>query len=364
MNIFEYIDNYGIYSFEEVPINEVDEVIFSFLSYVNFNEILDKKSKITISDVGRIHFGMYKMDQKHIIAVRSATKIFDYLKDSKRYRNCLLFNYVYKANNDVQFSALSIEYMKNCVYVSYEGTDQMFSGWKENFILCYKYPTLSHSMAIDYLNDNYSFSNKKLIVGGHSKGGNLAMVAAMNANLLVKNKIKKILNVDGPGLLEEQYKSNSFRKILNKYVHVIPDSSVVGMMLYNTNEYVVKSRTKSILAHDIVNWEVNDDKFVNCELSFYSKQLREEILGWLSKYNVIDKKEFIYNLDYVFKTAKVTSILQLKENKKYVMDLIYDSKYLDSESKKYISELISIFIKVYGDSKLEEFKSNRLKDFV
>ena len=36
MNIYDYIDQYGMYSFLEKEINEVDYVIFSFLSYANF----------------------------------------------------------------------------------------------------------------------------------------------------------------------------------------------------------------------------------------------------------------------------------------------------------------------------------------
>lgn len=357
MNVYDYIDNYGIYSFEEKPLNDVDCVIFSFLPYVNFDGIFKGKEKISIKDVGRIRFGMYKMDKKHIMAVREATKMFDYFKDSKRYRDCLLYNYVYVADHEKQFSAISIEYMKNKVYVSYEGTDQNFSGWKENFILSYKFPTISHMLAIDYLNKNFSFSNKELIVGGHSKGGNLALVAGAYSNFLVRHKIKKIVNADGPGLLAKQFNSKNYKRILNKYVHYVPDSSVVGVLLNNSNFFVIKSSVQNILSHDIFYWIIGDDyNFVKSELSLYSNKLSDQLDEWLDKYNDIDKKQFVDNLDYIFKSAGVVSIIQLSDNIKDVLRLIKDSKYLDNESKKMINELLAIFVKVYGDSKFEELR--------
>ena len=39
MTLFDYIDKYGDYTFYEKSINEVDNIIFSFLSYVNFHNI-------------------------------------------------------------------------------------------------------------------------------------------------------------------------------------------------------------------------------------------------------------------------------------------------------------------------------------
>ena len=159
----------AVYSFDEKPINLVDKVIFSFLSYVNFQEIVDY-SKITIKEAGRIHLGMHKLDEVNIIAVKEANKLLRHIKDTKRYKDCFLYNYVYEGTEHLQFSAICIEYQKNKVYVSYEGTDQLISGWKEDIVLAYRTNTLSHKKAIKYLNKYFTFSNKQLIIGGHSKG--------------------------------------------------------------------------------------------------------------------------------------------------------------------------------------------------
>ena len=115
MNIYNYIDDFGIYTFEEKPINLIDKVIFSFLSYVNFVGIVDY-NKITIKEAGRIHLGMHKLDEVNIIALKEANKLLRHIKDTKRYKDCLLYNYVYEGTEHLQFSAICIEFQKNKVF--------------------------------------------------------------------------------------------------------------------------------------------------------------------------------------------------------------------------------------------------------
>ena len=88
MNIYDYLDNYGMYTFEEKPINLVDKVIFSFISYVDFRGIV-KNKKITIKEAGRMHLGLHKLEEVNIIAVKEANKLLRHLKDTNRFKNCL-----------------------------------------------------------------------------------------------------------------------------------------------------------------------------------------------------------------------------------------------------------------------------------
>ena len=69
-------------------------------------------------------------------------------------------------------------------------------------------------------------------------------------------------------------------------------------------------------------------------------------------------KTFVDNLDYLFRTAGIVSIIQLRDDIRNVIKLISDSKVLDNESKKMLNELMIIFIKVYGDSKIEELRKS------
>lgn len=354
MDIYNYIDSYGMKTFEEYPFNEVDAVLFSFLSYADYEDIVEKE-KIIIKDVGRMHLGLHNKKERNIIAVRDATNLLMYIKDTKRYQNCYLYNYVYDISNDVQFSVISIEYQKNKVYVSYEGTNALISGWKENFVLSYAYPTESHKKAIEYLNKNYTFSNKQLIIGGHSKGGNLALVASMNANLLVRLKITKIYNIDGPGLLEEQYNSIRYKKILPKYEHIIPNESVVGIILHNDNTKVINSLVGGLLAHDIIYWKINKGKLVSDKLCSYSKELKKALDEYSKKYTKEELEEAVKDIYDLFVKCNIIELNDLK-NINNIKRIVNESKNLNENSRIIINSLIKTIINSLSNTIQNKFK--------
>lgn len=356
MNIYDYIDNYGIYSFEEKDFNEVDSMIFSFITYTNFIELFEEKNVLTINEMARINIGYHREKEKNIIAVKEGNKLLKYIKDVKRYKDCIVYNPEYIGNNKIQFGALTIEYKKENVFVAYEGTNQLFSGWKENFLLSYKFPTISHKLAIKYLNKNFTFSNKKIIVGGHSKGGNLALVAAMYSNLFVRNKIKYIYNGDGPGLLDNEFNSNRYKKIRNKYLHIIPDYSLIGLLLCTSNNKVVKCKYKNILSHNAIEWEIEDNHFKETTLSPMSTDIEKNLKEWFYKYNNQDKEEFVNNLIKVLDSAEVYSIIDIKEKHSKILNIVYETKDISNNTKKILIDFINIIIKSIANTKKEEFK--------
>lgn len=359
MNIYEYIDKNGDFTFEDKPLNQVDKVIFSFLSYANLDTVFADDLSLTIEEAGKQYLQLHPEKDINIIAIKEGNKLLKYIRNKNRYKDCRLYNYEYIGNEKVQFGVVSIEYLPNKVFVSFEGTDSLFSGWREDFVLGYQFPTLSQKMAIKYLNRHFTTSKKQLIVGGHSKGGNLALVASMYANVFVRNKIVEIINADGPGLLDNEYTSVRYMYIKDKYVHIIPNYSLVGLFLNHSNDFVVSSTAKSILAHNIVYWEIEDDHFVKTKLSAFSKELDSSIQKWFRKYNLEDKKAFINNLDYILKEANITSILEIKTKKRNLLNLIAKSKNMNNRTKKVLTEFIVLIIKCFGNVKKEE-----LKDFL
>ena len=137
----------------------------------------------------------------------------------------------------------------------------------------------------------------------------------------------------------------------------MPDYSVVGMFLENSNEVAVKAQTRSIYCHNIKYWEI-DKKFgfAKSKLSAYSKELKREIKIWLEKYDDQDKMELIDNLFYILDQANVSSILELKQENKKVIDLIYETKAITNKTKEMLEGLIKIIIKSYSYSTYNELK--------
>ena len=360
MDIFDYVEKYGNYSLEDIEFNEVDNLVFSSLSYINFLNIVSSNSigKITIKEASDKYFSLYPEDGNCILGVKYARRLLRIVKDSKRYGDLLLYNYVYEYRDDQQFGALTIELNKDLVYVSFEGTDQLVGGWREDFMLSYKFPVLSQRRAIDYVNKNFLFRRKNIILGGHSKGGNLAMVAGMYANFLVRDKIVAIYNNDGPGLLKEQYESKFYKYIEKKIIHIVPSYSVVGLLLsHGDNINVVRSFRKSIVSHMPYTWVVNDKGFEKCELSSFSSSLDKEIDNWLNNYSVEDRKRLINNLFGIFDKVGIDSLVDLIENKRLLLKLINESKELDEDTSLMIKSFVKILLESFKISAKEEVLS-------
>lgn len=360
MNVFSYIDKYGCYNFKEVEFNEVDNIIFSALAYVSLDKYVSNNrfNKRTIRDVGNKFFLDYDKKIKNITAVRNGIKILKYIKDTRRYGDLLLYNYSYIGNDKQQFSAITIEINKSWVYVAYEGTDQLISGWKEDFMMAYKFPILSQRRAIDYLNRHFLFNNKDIILGGHSKGGNLAMVAGMYANYWVKDRIVKIYNNDGPGLRKKEIESKYYKSIENKLIHIIPNYCLVGLLLRHTDNYIViRSTKKNIYSHALVTWVVKDNMLERSELSTFSKVLDEGVIKWLDQYDDEKREKFVEALFMIFDRANVVSLTDVLENKKLILKLIRESTGIDKETKNMIKDFIYVIFKYFKDTKVEEIES-------
>lgn len=356
MNLISYIDKYGCYSFEEVEFNEVDNLVFSSLAYVSLGKYVSNNrfNKKRLQDVGRLFFRDYDESQKNIIAVRGGIKILRSVMETRRYGSLLVYNYSYVGDDKQQFSAITIDIRKDLVYVAYEGTDQLISGWKEDFMMAYKFPVLSQRRAIDYLNRHFLFNNKDIILGGHSKGGNLAMVAAMYSNFWVKDRIISIYNNDGPGLRKKEIESKYYKSIASKIVHIIPNYSIIGLLLRHDSNYtVIRSFKKSIYAHDLLTWVVRGNQLERVSLSSFSQIMDEGMIKWLDKYDDETRKKFVDGLFLIFESANVTSIVDVLENKKLILKLIMETKEIDKDTKKMMKDFVYFIFKYFRDVKLD-----------
>lgn len=348
MNIYDYIEKNKDYTFKEKNITEIDCAIFSFISYIVLNKKYDYKKR-TIRDIS---INYLINTSKNIMALRDAYKLINILKDTIRYKDLIIYNYEYYNDSKIQFGALSILYDKNKVFVSFEGTDEYISGWKENLLLSTDFPTETQKLSIKYLNKHFTLSNKKLIVGGHSKGGNLALVSSMYANLIVRRKIKTIYSFDGPGLLEEYIDNRRINNIKDKYIHIIPNNSIVGVLLKNFNNNAVEVNS-NLFSHNLVYWNISNNKFKRDKISNFSKKIEKEFDRLIKITPNTELENLINSLDKIVREVGINSLLDLFNKKTIILNLVLESKKLNEESKKILINIIEIFIKSYIDSKKE-----------
>lgn len=346
MNIFNYIKKYGNYSFKERKFNEIDNVILSSLTYINFNDIVQNSfsNKLTIKEAAEMYFNLYgmKIDKNSIHALKIAVEILKIIMNTKRYKDILMHNYQYMSSDKFQFGAISFDIDKDLVYIGFEGTDHLISGWIEDFMISCTYPVAAQKLSIKYLN-RYLFNRKKIIIGGHSKGGHLSIISSMYSNYFVKRRILKIYSNDGLGIREKEYNSKKYKNIKDKIIKLVPEYSVVGHLLKSeVNMKTIKSTKKGLSSHHIDTWIINNNKFSRGKVSKFSKVLEKSIDKWLLEYTNDEKIKFIEVINNVCKNNQIETLYNIKGKKRLLIKEILDSTDTDIKVKEMFKKLYQI----------------------
>lgn len=343
MNVIEYIEKYGNLNFNEKPFNNVDKLIFANLSYVDYVDTISNndKNKRKLEEVANDFFNKKYQDKKNILAIKGGIKLLKLMASTKRYKDLLLYSYIHIVDNEQQFSAITIELNPTLVYVSFEGTDEMIIGWEEDFKLSYQFPVPSQRSAIKYLNKFFTFKKCDIIVGGHSKGGNLSLTVGMYSNFIVRHKIKEIYSFDGPGLLKKQLNSFKYRRVQKKYKHIVPNNSMIGMMLYSKENFVIKTNYVGLLSHYALNWQVDEFDFIKDNLLKSSIILSESLSKWIEKYNNKQKKQFVSEMFEVFKKNNVNTLLDFLKRPTALIKILSDSNKVSKQTSIMFREFVS-----------------------
>lgn len=346
-NIIDYTKYYGTKTFEEVPFNDIDALILAKLSYLNFSDVKSFFPN-TIEQISKEYF--YVMTNEKIKGKKNVYKythnLFGCIKNTPRFKNIKIINYERIVDSEKQFGAITFKY-NDWIYISYEGTNEYISGWREDFDLSNKYPVPSQKLAISYLNDAAK-GEKNIYVGGHSKGGNLAVVAAMESTEKVKDKIISVYDFDGPGVREQEFNSDKFQHLIPKIKKYVPKGSLIGMILYSTpNYYVVDSSNRGILQHHAVSWQCFGSYFILEKQNKSSITFSKSIKDFLKNNSEEDIRDFVAAIFDVLKKSDITST-EAVTIKKIIkcLNCVRTGK-LDENTKDKLMKLFNIILSLY-----------------
>lgn len=344
--INEYINNYKKRTFDMSPFNDVDNIIFATLSYIDFEGVIEEN--ITMQEIGKKYFSVHddKYFKTYSLSIRKIINNFRDLYNTPRYKDIVLSNYIDLLDDKIQFSAVCFTLPDKTLYVSFEGTDDSMTGWHEDFDMIHKFPVPSQEMAINYLNNVIKFKHTKVLVGGHSKGGNLAMTAAMYTKWYNRHKIKVIYNNDGPGFRKDIYNSKKFKKILPKIKMFVPQHCVVGFLLNHPTHFtVVKSIGLGLYQHDSNNWLCYGDHFIDGDLTTESVEQENRMNIFLNKYNDTEKQEIVETLFTLFNKAGMHAFSDITNiNIPKLIRLVKVSRTLDNNTKKLLLDSFAIML--------------------
>jgi len=334
-NLIDYIHKYGHVSFSRKKFNDIDNLIFSNLAYIDFNNTMAVKNGHKLGEICEeyIKKNRFRDVSKQGLGRRDAYKIIMELKDAPRFANVTVNDFVYIMDEDTQFGAVTFRLTRYLSYVAFEGTDQSMGGWKEDCLLACSYPVDSHKLGASYLRKQLRVSGPRVIVGGHSKGGNTALAAAIEMRGWRQRKIRAVYNNDGPGLRRREMESEAFRALRPKYKLIVPHNSIVGMMLRQAEPFVVKSDQRGVFAHQMISWQVMDDKLRRSVLSARSQALNKAIISWLDKHNDSERLGMVNDVFELFDASGIDSTLDLRNFKK-IIRLVKNFKDIDKETRE------------------------------
>lgn len=309
-NIMDYVEWRGDLSFQEREFNDVDNLILAELAYTDLRDILDigSRDKILLKDAYRKYVELGK-DQSHIpcdpkplLEKCAGTDRFGliYIKD---------FFDLQSHGNQFQFASMTFELGDGTVYVAFRGTDNTVAGWREDLNFSFMESTPAQLCAADYLDLAAERNNALIRVGGHSKGGNLAMFAAAFCEEQTKNRVVRVYSNDGPGFNELIVENPNYQNILDKVSLIIPEGSLIGILLFNKQEkQIVQSTGKGGADQHIpYSWLVDKVRFVQAQRQSSTSLLLDRMLDeWLKRLDLDKKRRFV---DIVFDTIEASGAL-------------------------------------------------------
>ncbi|MFR8104217.1 MAG: DUF2974 domain-containing protein [Clostridia bacterium] len=361
-NILDYLTWRGDLTLKESPFNEVDNLILARLSYFDFDGIIKEGEIITIQEAAK----RYKTKENKRILQEEDTELFPFLGQVARFQNMKLAGYVNKIEEEAekQFSAITIYMPDNSIYVSYRGTDNTIVGWKEDLNMSFKPQVPAQIEAVTYLEKVANKYYGKVRVGGHSKGGNLAVYAAAFCNKKIEKKIINVYNNDGPGFDDFILETENYQNIVGRVETFVPQSSVIGRLLGHEEKYlVVKSVQKGIMQHDLYSWQVEGKKFVSLEeLTNGSQFVDKTIKDWLKAVSPEQRGECIDILFQILESTEATTMSEISRKKfNSAIVLLKTYKNVDEENKRIVVQTLEVLLKIAKDNLLEKFPKVREK---
>ena len=285
-DVFDYLKWRGDLSFTQDPPNEVDALIFSALSYINYGGSVEEHPDVpvTLREAAEDFFALE--DHEQYIRVKNDLQLLHDAARSNRFGFTKLCFYrdILIPEQETQFAAVTFLLDDGSAFLAFRGTDYSLVGWKEDFNMSFQQTVPAQRLALQYTREVAAQYVIPLRLGGHSKGGNLAVFSAARSSPMLQQRILEVYNHDGPGFTQYMMGDPGYIAMVPRIRTFIPQSSVIGMLLEHEESYsVIRSKTVSLLQHDPYSWEIMGNSFVQMqEVTAGSRFADATIKAWFA----------------------------------------------------------------------------------
>ena len=316
-DIFDYLAWRGDLTLAQAPFNELDGMVLSRFAYIPFEHFTKPLTgePVAVRELARDALDDGALAERWKLRDR---ELLEKMAASRRFGDMTAGWHVSRLDERVQtqFSALTVLLGDGRAFVAYRGTDNTVVGWKEDLNMSYLCPIPGQEMAVEYVNDVAARFDGRLLLGGHSKGGNLAMYAGAFCDESVQARIDAVYNYDGPGFFDDILVREGYGRVAERILTYVPQFSVVGMLLNHPEGHtVVHSTEKGLSQHDLYSWQMMGTAFDSLEtVTGGSRFVDSTIKDWIADMSPEQFEQFADTV-YSFMTGThMATMHEMKEN--------------------------------------------------
>ena len=314
-NMLDYIRWRGDLTFTQDPPNEVDALIFASLAYIRFGGEVEAEPRkaVHLRDAAEYYFTLEDHEQR--VRVRNDLELLQAAAASTRFgfTQLCLYRDLFIPEQETQFAAVTFLLDDGSAFLAFRGTDYSLVGWKEDFNMAFQQTVPAQRLALQYTREVAAEYLAPLRLGGHSKGGNMAVFAAARSAPMVQERILEVYNHDGPGFTEYMMGDPGYLAMVPRIKTYVPQSSVIGMLLEHEEPYtVIRSKTVSLLQHDPYSWDVIGKTFIQMqEVTDNSLFLDETITAWFANMTNQERNQLVDVMFTLLSTGGVDNALDI-----------------------------------------------------
>ncbi len=350
--VFDYIKWRGDLSFRQDPFNEVDSVILSMVCFLDFLNIVPapgEPGSVSLRQAME-HFERTFTGERRLGAILpdDILTMAHAAAEAPRYMDAKLFAFenIIDEEKEMQFAAVTFRLSDESLFVAYRGTDDTIVGWKEDFNMTFLSHVPAQKRAAAYLNQVAGRHTGEIRTGGHSKGGNLAIWAAVHANPTVRSRIVRAYSNDGPGFTREMVESDLYRTMRDRCITYVPQSSLVGMLMEHDENYqIIYSDKSGLMQHDPYSWGVNRNRYVYLDSrSAFGEHSDAALRLWLDSMTREERRDLIEDLFEVLESTGAKTLTELSQAKGVMKSVVKTLSEYDKPRRKRIGRLIARFV--------------------
>ena len=257
-NLVDYIRWMEDFPISSTGFLDADALVLCMLSCFDLSPVFAEQEAVPLRDcqrmidAGEVRVEITGKDMGYREILEAAVR-------SRRFGELLMTDYVdlLRAQPPLQFSAVCFHDASDLSFLSFRGTDSSLAGWREDFMISFSH-TEAQKLAKEYA-ERVIRPGRRWRMGGHSKGGNLALYAGCTMEDAPFSRIEHIYILDGPGLCPEVIPSDSLDRIAEKACRILPEFSVVGKLFEPKLPHteIVLSSAPGILQHSLSTWGID-----------------------------------------------------------------------------------------------------------